>query len=168
MANLEILCYPDSRLHLVAKEVLEVNDEIRQIIQDMISTMYEYNGIGLAATQVNIQKRIFIMDTSKNETKRTPKAYINPVITQKIGSAQYEEGCLSVPNVFETVTRASEIEFMYLDENGIKHTEHHEGLSAICIQHETDHLDGKVFVDYLSNLKQNFIKKKMKKLTKEK
>ncbi|MDD3267244.1 MAG: peptide deformylase [Burkholderiales bacterium] len=167
MALLEILHYPDERLHQRAKPVTEFNDELRQFIENMKETMYESNGIGLAATQVNVQKRIFVTDLAKENEASMFTVYINPIISDKIGEIKGEEGCLSVPGVFETVTRAEKITLQYHDEKGNLHTITCDGLKAICIQHENDHLDGKVFVDYLSGLKQNFIKKKMKKLFKK-
>lgn len=167
MALLEILHYPDERLHQKAKPVTEFNDELRQFIKNMQETMYENNGIGLAATQVNVQKRIFVTDLAKENEASLFTVYINPIIRDKFGEVKGEEGCLSVPGVFEAVTRAEKITVDYHDEHGNSHTITCDGLKAICIQHENDHLDGKVFVDYLSGLKQNFIKKKMKKLFKK-
>lgn len=167
MALLEILHYPDERLHLKAKSVTEFNDELHQFIENMKETMYESNGIGLAATQVNIQKRIFITDLARENEPSQFAVYINPIISNKIGEVEGDEGCLSVPGVFEKVKRAETITVDFQDEQGNQHTITCNGLKAICIQHENDHLDGKVFVDYLSGLKQNFIKKKMKKLFKK-
>lgn len=164
MSILNILHYPDERLHLKAKEVTDFNDELQEFITNMTETMYESNGIGLAATQVNVQKRIFITDLAKDGEASKLMVYINPKIYNKIGEVAGDEGCLSVPGVFEQVTRAETITVDYQDVHGKLHTITCSGLQAICIQHENDHLDGKVFVDYLSNLKQNFIKKKMKKL----
>lgn len=167
MALLEILHYPDSRLHLKAKKVEVFDDNLKQLIKDMAETMYANNGIGLAATQVNIQKRLFVIDLAKEGEPSQLEALINPMIIEKSGETSCEEGCLSVPGVFETVKRAEKIVALYQDANGIEHKVECEGLKAICIQHELDHLDGKVFVEYLSALKQNFIKKKMKKLFKD-
>lgn len=167
MPLLDILHYPDERLHLKAKEVTEFDNELKQLVDNMTETMYESNGIGLAATQVNVQKRLFITDLAKEGEKSKLTVYINPVIRDKIGEVRGDEGCLSVPGVFETVTRAEKITVDYQDINGNKHTITCDGLQAICIQHENDHLDGKVFVEYLSGLKQNFIKKKMKKMFKK-
>lgn len=166
MALLEILHYPDERLKLKAKEVVEFNPELKQLIADMAETMYKFNGIGLAATQVNIQKRIFITDLAKEGEPSKLTAYINPVITMKQGEETGDEGCLSVPGIFEPVTRAEVITLEYQDADGNNQSVTCDELQAVCIQHELDHLDGKVFVEYLSNLKQNFIKKKMKKLFK--
>lgn len=164
MSILNILHYPDERLHLKAREVTEFNEELQQLIADMTETMYDSHGIGLAATQVNVQKRIFITDLAKENEPSKLTVFINPKIYNKVGEVKGDEGCLSVPGVFEEVSRAETITVDYHDVHGNLHTITCSGLQAICIQHENDHLDGKVFVDYLSNLKQNFIKKKMKKL----
>ena len=164
MALLNILHYPDERLHLKATAVDKFDAELKQLIADMAETMYDHNGIGLAATQVNIQKRLFITDLAKEGQPSQLTVFVNPVISNKIGEVKGDEGCLSVPGVFEPVTRAEKITVDYQDADGNKHSLTCEGLQAICIQHENDHLDGKVFVDYLSALKKNFIKKKMKKL----
>ncbi len=166
MAILEILHYPDVRLHIKANEVTEFDDSLQQLIDDMAQTMYANNGIGLAATQVNVHKRIFIMDVAKDGKPRNLEVFINPKILNKTGETKYEEGCLSVPGIYETVNRAHTIDIEYQDIKGNIHCETYEGIKSICIQHETDHLDGKVFVEYLSNLKQTFIKKKLKKANK--
>ncbi|MBQ9182389.1 MAG: peptide deformylase [Neisseriaceae bacterium] len=165
MAILNILKYPDPRLHTVAKPVAEVNDNIRQIIADMRDTMYASKGIGLAATQVNIHQQIVVMDLS--EERNQLQVFINAKITEKSGEQVYEEGCLSVPGVFDKVKRAAEITVEAWDENGKPFTLNADGLLAVCIQHELDHLQGKVFVEYLSRLKQNRIVAKMKKLARE-
>ncbi|MBO7381261.1 MAG: peptide deformylase [Neisseriaceae bacterium] len=166
MAILDILKYPDPRLHTVATPVAEVNDQIRHIVADMAETMYASKGIGLAATQVNIHQQIVVMDLS--EERNQLRVFINAKITDKQGEQVYEEGCLSVPGVFDKVKRAAEITVEALDENGKPFTLHADGLLAVCIQHELDHLKGKVFVEYLSRLKQNRIVAKMKKLSREK
>lgn len=166
MAILDILKYPDPRLHTVATPVAEVNDQIRHIVADMAETMYASKGIGLAATQVNIHQQIVVMDLS--EERNQLRVFINAKITQQSGEQVYEEGCLSVPGVFDKVKRAAEITVEALDENGKPFTLNADGLLAVCIQHELDHLKGKVFVEYLSRLKQNRIISKMKKLAKEK
>lgn len=167
MALLSILHYPDTRLHLKAKPVTNFDQKLKQLVADMAETMYANKGIGLAATQINVQQRIFTMDLAKDGEASQLMALINPIITEKIGEVTGEEGCLSVPGIFETVNRAQKIVVNYQDIAGNHHHLECDGLKAICIQHEIDHLDGKVFVDYLSPLKQNFIKKKMKKLFKE-
>lgn len=161
MALLNILQYPDERLHTVAKPVTHVDDRIRTLVADMFETMYAARGIGLAATQVNVHERVVVMDLS--ETQDAPRVFINPVITHKDGEASYEEGCLSVPGIYDTVTRAESITVQAQDEHGQAFTLQADGLLAICIQHELDHLAGKVFVQYLSPLKQTRIKTKMKK-----
>lgn len=165
MAILDILNYPDPRLHTVAKPVKEVNSAIKRLIEDMAETMYAAPGIGLAATQVNQHIQLIVIDTS--ETKDDLLVLINPEITEKSGSQDYEEGCLSVPGVYESVTRAENITVQALDKNGKKFTLKADGLLSVCIQHEMDHLLGKVFVDYLSPLKRNRIKTKMVKLQRE-
>ncbi|MBR6027326.1 MAG: peptide deformylase [Neisseriaceae bacterium] len=165
MAILNILKYPDERLHTVASEVETIDDNIKQIVANMAETMYQSRGIGLAATQVDIHKQIVVMDLS--EERNELRVFINPKITQSSGETTYEEGCLSVPGVFDKVTRAQNVTVTALDENGQSFTLDADGLLAICIQHELDHLKGKVFVEYLSKLKQSRIKTKMKKLAKE-
>lgn len=164
MALLPILHYPDERLHLKAKLVTTFDTKLKELVSDMTETMYQNEGIGLAASQVNVQLRLFIMDLAPKEETRQLQVYINPVITEQSGCIAGEEGCLSVPGIFEKISRAETIKLDYQDLEGHKYSIECDGLMAICIQHEIDHLDGKVFVDYLSNLKQNFIKKKMKKM----
>jgi len=162
MAILEILHYPDARLYTVAKPVLQVDTKIQRLIDDMAETMYDAPGIGLAATQVNVHQQIIVIDIS--ESKNKLQVLINPNIKTKAGSQEYEEGCLSVPGVYETVTRAESIVVEALDRNGKPFVLEADGLMAVCIQHEMDHLLGKVFVQYLSPLKQNRIKTKMQKM----
>ncbi|MDO1510658.1 MULTISPECIES: peptide deformylase [unclassified Neisseria] len=164
MALLNILQYPDERLHTVAKPVAEIDERIRTLVADMFETMYEARGIGLAATQVNVHERVVVMDLSEEQNE--PRVFINPIITHKDGQTTYEEGCLSVPGIYDTVTRAERVTVEALDEKGQKFTLEADGLLAICIQHELDHLVGKVFVEYLSTLKQNRIKTKLKKRAK--
>lgn len=164
MALLNILKYPDERLHTVAKPVAEVDDRIRQLTADMLETMYAARGIGLAATQIDIHERVVVIDLSEEQNQ--PLILINPVITAKDGETTYEEGCLSVPGIYDTVTRAERISVEALDVNGQPFSFDADGLLAICIQHELDHLLGKVFVEYLSPLKQNRIKTKLKKRAK--
>lgn len=162
MAILEILNYPDPRLHTVAKPVKEVDANIKRLIENMAETMYAAPGIGLAATQVNQHIQLLIIDTS--EEKNQLQVFINPKIIEKDGEREYEEGCLSVPGIYDTVTRAAHIRVEALDINGKLFTIEAEGLLAVCIQHEMDHLLGKVFVEYLSPLKRTRIKNKMLKL----
>ncbi len=165
MAILDILNYPDPRLHTIAKPVKEVDATITQLINDMAETMYAAPGIGLAATQVNQHIQLIVIDIS--ETKDDLLVFINPKITAKNGEQDYEEGCLSVPGVYESVTRAENVTVKALDRNGKEFTLKADGLLSVCIQHEMDHLLGKVFVDYLSPLKRNRIKTKMVKLQRE-
>lgn len=162
MAILNILQYPDPRLYTVAKPVDNVDAKVKKLIDDMAETMYDAPGIGLAATQVNVHQQIIVIDTSEN--KKDLQVFINPRINNKVGSQDYEEGCLSVPGVYETVTRADSIVVEALDRNGKPFKIEADGLLAVCIQHEMDHLLGKVFVQYLSPLKQNRIKTKMQKM----
>ncbi|MDF7675299.1 peptide deformylase [Neisseriaceae bacterium ESL0693] len=165
MALLNILQYPDERLHTIAQSVTEFDDHIKTLVRDMAETMYEARGIGLAATQVNVHQRIVVMDLS--EERNQLQVFINPVITFKEGDVTYEEGCLSVPGIYETVHRAERIHVQALNEHGEPFELDADGLLAICIQHELDHLAGKVFVEYLSPLKQNRIKTKLKKRIRE-
>ena len=165
MALLTILNYPDPRLHTVAKPVQNVNDDIRQLITNMADTMYSAPGIGLAATQVDQHIQLLLVDTSKEQNNL--QVFINPKIVAKNGLQDYEEGCLSVPGVYETVTRAEKITVEALDANGKKFKLNADGLLSVCIQHEMDHLLGKVFVEYLSPLKRNRIKAKMQKHNRE-
>jgi peptide deformylase len=165
MAILTILNYPDPRLHTVAKPVQEVNIEVQRLVSDMEETMYAAPGIGLAATQVNQHVQLILVDTSKEQNDL--QVLINPKIVTKTGEQEYEEGCLSVPGVYENVTRAEKITVEALDVNGKKFKLNAEGLLAVCIQHEMDHLLGKVFVEYLSPLKRNRIKAKMVKHNRE-
>lgn len=161
MALLNILHYPDERLHIIAKPVEKIDERIQTLVKDMFETMYEARGIGLAATQIDVHERIVVMDLS--EEKNEPRVFINPVITEKDGETTYEEGCLSVPGIYDTVTRAERVKVEALNEKGEPFTLEADGLLAICIQHELDHLMGKVFVEHLSQLKQNRIKTKLKK-----
>lgn len=165
MAILDILNYPDPRLHTVAKPVREVDATIRRLISDMAETMYAAPGIGLAATQVNQHIQLIVIDTTTE--KNNLMVFINPKIIEKSGEQDYEEGCLSVPGVYESVTRAENITVEALDKDGKKFTLDADGLLSVCIQHEMDHLLGKVFVDYLSPLKRNRIKTKMVKLQRD-
>ena len=163
MAILNILEFPDSRLRTIAKPVAVVDDEVRQLIDDMFETMYEAPGIGLAATQVNVHKRIVVMDLSEDRSE--PLVFINPEFEALTDETdQYQEGCLSVPGFYENVDRPQRVKINALDRDGKPFEMIAEGLLAVCIQHECDHLNGKLFVDYLSNLKRDQIKKKLEKL----
>ncbi|MGZ5269821.1 MAG: peptide deformylase [Ramlibacter sp.] len=162
MALLPILCYPDPRLHTVAKPVQAADARIRQLVADMLETMYDANGIGLAATQVDAHERVIVIDVS--EQRDQPLVLINPEIVWASPEKQLnEEGCLSVPGIYDGVERSTSVRVTALDEHGIARTIEAEGLLAVCIQHEMDHLLGKVFVEYLSPLKRNRIKTKMMK-----
>jgi peptide deformylase len=165
MARLDILHYPDARLHTVAKPVATVDARIRKLVDDMAETMYAAPGIGLAATQVNVHERVIVIDIS--ETHDALRVLINPEIVAQSGREESEEGCLSVPGVFDMVTRAERVTVRALDREGKPFELDADGLLAVCIQHEMDHLMGKVFVDYLSNLKRNRIKAKLAKLARE-
>jgi peptide deformylase len=166
MAVLDILRYPDARLHKVASPVAAVDDRIRQLVRDMAETMYAAPGIGLAATQVDAHLRVIVIDTS--ETKDDLLVFINPEIIGSSGEKKvYEEGCLSVPGIYDDVERAGRITVRALNERGESFDLEAEGLLAVCIQHEMDHLQGKVFVQYLSRLKQSRIKSKMAKLDRQ-
>lgn len=178
MAKLEILTYPDARLREVSKTVEKVTPEIQELVQDMLETMYAASGIGLAAPQVNRQLRILVIDTRPSENGRYepndmteleqkvkyPLVLINPVITAGEGSTTYDEGCLSVPGYYETVERFDLVEVEALNEKGEKLKFKTDGLLAICVQHEMDHLEGKLFIDRISFVKSNKIKNKIKKV----
>jgi len=161
MALLPILHYPDPRLHKIAQPVAVVDERIRKLIKDMAETMYAAPGVGLAATQLDIHERVLIIDIS--DTRDELQAFVNPEILEKSGEAETEEGCLSVPGIYDKVRRAERVKVCALNPQGERFTLEAEGLLAVCIQHEIDHLDGKVFVEYLSRLKQRRIAAKLKK-----
>ena len=161
MAVLHVLHFPDERLRTIAKPVATVNAEIQQLVADMIDTMYDENGIGLAATQVNVHQRVVVIDVS--EDRNEPMVFINPEIIARSGETSYEEGCLSVPQNYATVERAAEVTVKAQDKNGNWFELKADGLLAICLQHELDHLVGKLFIDYLSPLKRDRIRKKLEK-----
>lgn len=165
MSLLKILKFPDPRLRTKAVPVEVVDDEIRRLVDDLLQTMYAAPGIGLAATQVDIHKRVLVLDVS--ESKDEPQCFINPEILEQEGRSSSEEGCLSVPEVTEEVERAERIKVRALDADGQQFELQAEGLLAVCIQHEMDHLVGKLFVDYLSELKRQRIKKKAAKARKQ-
>ena len=165
MALLKILHYPDDRLHTVAKPVPVVDDRIRRLVADMAETMYAAPGIGLAAPQVDVHERLLIIDISQKRTAL--QVFINPEITHAEGRAVREEGCLSVPGIYEEVERAERVTVRALDADGQAFSLDAEGLLAVCVQHEIDHLKGKVFVEYLSRLKQTRIRQKLKKRERE-
>lgn len=159
MALLEILEFPDPRLRTVAKPINQVDDGIRKLADDMLQTMYEAPGIGLAATQVNVHKRLIVIDIS--EEKNQPLVLINPEYKVIEGEQEYDEGCLSVPGYYETVTRAEKIRLKALDRDGKPFEVDCDGLLSVCVQHEIDHLDGKLFVDHISKLKRDRIRTKL-------
>jgi len=166
MALLNILHFPDSRLRTVAKAVTQFDENLKQLVSDMFETMYEAPGIGLAATQVDRHIRLLVMDVS--EEKNQPRCLINPELLEADGEEETDEGCLSVPGFYEKVQRAGHIRVRAQDENGDFFEFEAEGLEGVCIQHEMDHLEGKLFVDYLSNLKRNRIRSKLVKSQKQK
>ncbi len=161
MALLPVLHYPDERLHRVAAPVQEINDRIRRLVRDMAETMYAAPGIGLAATQVDVHEQVIVIDIS--ETRDRLQVFINPELLDSRGQAECEEGCLSVPGIYEKVTRAEWIKVRARNAEGKSFTLEADGLLGVCIQHEMDHLRGKVFVEYLSRLKQSRIIARLKK-----
>lgn len=166
MARLPILRYPDPRLHTVARPVAAVDARIRELVGDMLETMYAENGVGLAATQVDVHERVIVMDTS--DARDRPMVLINPEIVWASDElAVAEEGCLSVPQVYDKVERHARVKVQALDRDGQPFVMDAEGLSAVCVQHELDHLRGKVFVEYLSSLKRDRIRTKMLKRTRD-
>ena len=165
MALLNILHFPDPRLRTVAKPVSEFDESLRQLVADMFETMYEAPGIGLAATQVDRHIRLLVLDVSENRDR--PRCLINPQILEADGEEEMDEGCLSVPGFYEKVRRAEKIRVRAQDEFGEVREFEAEGLEAVCIQHEMDHLEGKLFVDYISSLKRNRIRSKLVKMQKQ-
>jgi peptide deformylase len=165
MAVLTILEYPDPRLRTRAKPVAAVDARIRRLIEDMFETMYAAPGVGLAATQVDVHERVLVLDVSQERNQ--PLAFINPEIIAREGIAEGEEGCLSVPGIFDLIDRSARIKVRALDREGQPFELDAEGLLAVCIQHEMDHLEGKLFVDYLSELKRGRIRKKLEKERRE-
>lgn len=166
MALLPILSYPDPRLRTIAKPIEMVDADIKTLIADMLETMYDANGIGLAATQVDRHIQLIVMDLSKEGNK--PRVFINPTVTPLVEEkAPYEEGCLSVPEVYDSVDRPTKVKIHALDKDGNAFEEEAEGLLAVCIQHEIDHLNGVLFVDYLSKLKQSRAREKVRKTLKK-
>ncbi len=166
MALLPILCYPDPKLHIVASPVQTVDGRIRALVSDMLETMYEAKGIGLAASQVDVHKRLIVIDVS--EERNAPLVLINPDLSwTSPGKHLNEEGCLSVPGIYDSVERFDAVKVTAMDAGGVWRTVDADGVLAVCIQHEMDHLMGKVFVEYLSPLKRNRIKTKMRKLQRE-
>ena len=166
MARLPILRYPDPRLHTVAKPVAQVDERIRRLVDDMIETMYDHDGVGLAATQVDVHERVIVMDTS--EARDEPRVLINPEIVARSEEMVFgDEGCLSVPTIYDKVSRHARVTVRALNRSGESYQFDAEGLLSVCVQHEMDHLMGKVFVEYLSPLKRDRIRTKMIKKTRE-
>ena len=165
MAKLEILETPDPRLRTVAKPVQSFDEVLSQLVDDMTETMYDAEGIGLAATQVNVHRRLLVLDVS--ESQDTPRVYINPEILESEGTETCEEGCLSVPGIYAEVSRAEKVRVRAFDRNGDAFEEDLDGMHAICLQHEMDHLEGKLFIDYLSPLKRRRLTKKLEKQRKQ-
>jgi peptide deformylase len=165
LSILTILEFPDKRLRTKAQEVTNFDKQVITLVDDMIETMYDYRGVGLAATQVNVHQRVIVIDTS--EEKNSPLCLINPEIIEKDGVEESEEGCLSVPGFFEMVTRAEHVRIKAWDKHGKSFEMEADELLAVCIQHEMDHLEGKLFVDYLSPLKRQRIKSKLEKIHKQ-
>jgi len=161
MAILNILEFPDPRLKTVAKDVKSFDIELKKLVENMTETMYSANGIGLAATQVNVHKRLLVLDVSEDQDE--PRVYINPELLDHSGEQNHEEGCLSVPGIYASVKRAENITIKAQDVEGNSFEEQLEGLHAVCVQHEMDHLIGRLFVDYLSPLKRNMVRKKLEK-----
>ncbi len=161
MAILEILQYPDPRLGTPAKRIEKIDPATRKLIEDMAQTMYAASGVGLAATQVDVHRQIIVIDVS--EDKNDLRVFVNPEITRREGMAVNQEGCLSIPGIYDNVERAESVTVTALDRNGSRFTLNASGMLATCIQHEMDHLSGKIFIDYLSELKQNRVRAKLKK-----
>lgn len=161
MSLLNVLYFPDPRLRIKAEPVAEVDGEIQQLVDDMFETMYQAPGIGLAAVQVDVSKQVIVIDITEDKTQ--PLCFINPILRRTEGKEKMEEGCLSVPGIFEQVTRYNEITVDALDREGKQFTMDADGLLSVCIQHEMDHLQGKLFVDYLSEMKRKRIRKKLDK-----
>lgn len=169
MAILDVVVFPDERLRVKCKQVTEFNDELKTLAQDMFDTMYDDNGLGLAAPQVGDSRRIVVMDIPKDEDGEQGHnqiVMVNPQIIEKEEEMESSEGCLSVPEYNASITRFNRVKAKYFDLDGVEHTIEAEGLHAVCIQHELDHLDGKLFIDYLSPLKRNIVLRKYKKLKK--
>jgi peptide deformylase len=165
MATLDILEFPDPRLRTVAKPVIQFDPDLQQLVRDMTETMYAENGIGLAATQVNVHKRLLVLDVS--DSRDQLKVYVNPHIISQEGTQNCEEGCLSVPGIYAEVKRHENIRIRAQDANGNEFEEDLSDLHSICLQHEMDHLEGKLFVDYLSPLKRQMVRKKLEKQKKQ-
>lgn len=168
MAIREIVKLPDPILKKISQPVERVDDELRGLVDDMLATMYDAPGIGLAAVQVGIPRRLLVIDIAKDEQPKDPMAFINPeIIWNSDELSEYEEGCLSIPDVFDNIERPAEVRVSYLDRDGKQHEEHYDGLMATVLQHEIDHLNGILFIDYLSRLKRSTIVRKFTKLARQ-
>ena len=168
MALRPILLHPDPRLKAVAKPVTAIDDGLRRLARDMLDTMYDAPGIGLAAPQVGVLSRLLVMDCAKNDEEPRPLVLVNPEVTwTSEETAAYEEGCLSIPEHFADVTRPREVEVRWTDLDGEERTERFDGLWAVCVQHEIDHLNGRLFIDYLGPIKRGVITRKMEKLKRD-
>lgn len=162
MAILSIIKYPDPKLKLVATPVEVFDSALVTLCSDLLETMYKFDGIGMSATQVNVQQRVFVLDLSEKQNQ--PMCFVNPVITNRIGNINFEEGCISFPDIYAKIKRAAEITLQYQDIEGNQHSLHAEDLLAVCIQHELDHLDGITFYDHLSPLKKKLLRRKLEKV----
>ena len=168
MSNLKIIIAPDPRLLEVSKPITVINNKVKDLLKDMLEIMYKSNGIGLAAPQVGVLKRLVVMDCSENNTQKKPFKFINPeILNLSSEKSEFEEGCLSLPTQYAKVERPSIVEVKYEDENGKKIKKKFSGIEATCLQHEIDHLDGKLFVDHISKLKKNRILNKLQKYKKK-
>jgi peptide deformylase len=168
MATREIVKLPDPILKKISQPVERVDDELRSLVDDMLATMYDAPGIGLAAVQIGIPRRLLVVDIAKDEQPKTPMAFINPEIVWSSDElSEYEEGCLSIPDVFDNIERPAEVRVSYLDRDGKQHEELYDGLMATVLQHEIDHLNGILFIDYLSRLKRSTIVRKFTKLARQ-
>ncbi|XOZ32676.1 peptide deformylase [Halomonadaceae bacterium KBTZ08] len=165
--TLNILEFPDPRLRTVAEPVASVDDEVRKLVDEMIETMYAAPGIGLAATQVNVHQRVLVIDLSEDQSE--PRVFINPELEVPEGEKEpMQEGCLSIPGIYEDVSRVQAVRVRALDYHGQPFEEEHDGLMAVCLQHEVDHLNGRLFIDYLSQLKRSRIRRKVEKQQRQK
>ena len=168
MTELSILLHPDPRLKKISIQVTNIDERIKKLCLDMIDTMYNHSGVGLAAPQVGISKRVVVMDCSEEEEEKSPITLINPeIVWFSEEDSKFEEGCLSIPHIREEIKRPSSVQVKFTDISGISKESYFKGLWATCIQHEIDHLNGKLFIDYLGPIKRSFITKKMKKYKKE-
>ena len=169
MAIRDILIHPDPRLKAVAEPVAEFGEPLRRLVDDMLETMYDAPGSGLAATQIGVMKRLFVMDCAKREeTPPAPMVFVNPeIVTRSEETKVWEEGCLSIPEIYAEVERPAEVTMRWSDLDGAEHEQHFDGFAAVCVQHELDHLNGRLYIDYLKPLRRQMITRKMQKLKRE-